>query len=109
MKLIRKIQDNRISRLFIPALAVLFVFSLSFHNHALGECTDTGYGSHSSSSHSVEDCSACLLQGKLEVPKVEFSINNNEICLHITYFIVDQIVPDTYGIIDQPSRAPPIA
>ncbi len=109
MKLIRKIQEIKISRFFIPAIAVLFVFSLSFHNHALGEHADTSFDSHHSSSHSAEDCSACLLQGKIEVPKVEYSFNNNEIGLHISYFVIDQIVPDSFGIIDQPSRAPPIA
>ena len=109
MKLIRKIQENKISGFFIPALAVLFVFSLSFHNHAFGEYENISFDSHTHSSHSVEDCSACLLHGKLEVPKVEFSFNNNEIGLHITYFVIDQITPDSFGIIDQPSRAPPIA
>ena len=109
MKLIKDLKKRNISRLFYPALAVLFVFSLSFHNHAFGDHEGSGYDSHHSCSHSAEDCSACMLHGKLEAPKVEFSSNNNKIALHITYFVVDQIVPNAYGIFDQPSRAPPIA
>ena len=107
MKLIRKIQEHRISRFFIPALAVLFVFSLSFHNHEFGDHTCSSFDSHTSSSHSAEDCSACLLQGNLQVPEIEYFNNDKDLGLYITYTSIDLVVPESFAVLDTPSRAPP--
>ncbi len=107
MRLIRNIQRNKLSRFFIPALAVLFVFSLSFHNHAFGEHDTHGLDSHPSASHSIEDCSACLLQGNLQAPKIEYSFNNNNLSQSIIYISIDFIVPHSFLNLDKPSRAPP--
>ncbi|MGB2692757.1 MAG: hypothetical protein WBC96_09710, partial [Thermodesulfobacteriota bacterium] len=84
MKKIRDLQNNAFSRLFIPALAVLFVFSLTFHNHSFSSTTTDGLDSHSSEKHSIEDCSACLLQGNLQPPETGFSFNNNKLGLLLT-------------------------
>lgn len=107
MKKIRDLQNNAFSRLFIPALAVLFVFSLSFHNHSFSTTTTHGLDSHSSASHSIEDCSACLLQGNLQRPETGFSFNNNKLGLLLTTISIDFIVTDSFLNIDKPSRAPP--
>ena len=108
MKLIRKIHDNKISNVIIPALAVLFVFSLSFHTHSFGENTTTSFDSHAECSHSVEDCSACLLQGNLQVPKIGYINDNKDLGLCITYTSNKLVVPNSFVNIDRPSRAPPI-
>jgi len=107
MKKIRKLQNNRYSRFFFPALAVLFVFSLSFHNHSFSSSTTSGLDSHSSASHSIEDCSACLLQGNLQPPETGFSYNNKDLGLLIETISIDFIVTDSFLNLDKPSRAPP--
>lgn len=107
MKKIRALQNNGFSRLFIPALAVLFVFSLSFHNHSFSSANTDGLDSHSSASHSIEDCSACLLQGNLQVPKTGISYNSNNFGQLIAYISIDFTVPHTFVDLSKPSRAPP--
>ena len=107
MKLIRNIQDNKISRLTMPLLAALFVFSLSFHNHAFGENTAISIDSHCTHSHSADDCSACLLQGNLQVPKIELYVDNNFLSIQVAYFNLDLVITDSLITLDHPSRAPP--
>ena len=107
MKIIRDILNRNISRYFIPALAVLFVFSLSFHNHGIGDSTDFAVDSHTSASHSVEDCSACLLQGNLQVPEIDIFFNANNIGQFILFISIDFAVPHSFVDLNKPSRAPP--
>lgn len=107
MKIIRDIQNRNISRYFIPALAVLFIFSLSLHNHGIGDSTDFAVDSHTSASHSVEDCSACLLQGNLQVPEIDISFNANNVGQLIAYISIDFTVPHSFVDLNKPSRAPP--
>jgi len=110
MRLIRDMHNNTFSRFFIPALAILFVFSLSLHNHTLSGASTYGVDSHSTPSHSVEDCSACLLQGNLQVPETGYSFNiNNYLGQLIAFISTDFIVPHSFLNLDKPSRAPPIS
>ena len=107
MKLIRDIQHKEFSRFLIPALAVLFIFSLSIHNHGIGKSVNLSVDSHSSSSHSVEDCSACLLQGNLQVPETGPSVNTENFGHIIVYISYDFTVSNTFVDLNKPSRAPP--
>jgi hypothetical protein len=107
MNLFRDIQKNEVSRFLIPALAVLFIFSLSIHNHGIGEYANFSIDSHSSSSHSVDDCSACLLQGNLQVPETGFAFNIGSFGLLTAYISNDFTVPHTFVDLNKPSRAPP--
>lgn len=107
MKLIRDIQNNNLSRYLIPAIAVIFLFSLSFHNHGFADLTSSSIDSHTSVTHSIEDCSACLLQGNLQVPKTGFSINPNNFGQLIAYRSIDHSIPHTFVDLSKPSRAPP--
>jgi len=110
MKLIRDIQNNQISKFFTPAIAILFVFSLSLHNHTLSGASTHGFDSHATASHSVEDCSACLLHGNLQVPETGYSFNiNSDLGLLIAFISTDFIVPHSFLNLDKPSRAPPIS
>jgi len=110
MKKIRDLQNNAFSRFFIPALAVFFVFSLSFHNHSFSGSNTDGVNSHSTTSNSVEDCSACLLQGNLQVPETGFSLSNiSKLDQLITFIRIDFVVPHSFLNLDTPSRAPPTA
>jgi len=100
-------QKKDLSRLLIPAIAVLFIFSLSIHNHGIGASANLSIDSHSSSSHSVEDCSACLLQGNLQVPETEFAFSTGNFGLLIAYISNDFTVPHSFVDLNKPSRAPP--
>ena len=107
MKLIRNLQKNNLSRLFLPALAVLFVFSLSFHNHGIGEHPHYSFESQSHANHSLEDCSACLLQGSLQIPQAAKYFDTSYLGHIIATLSIDLVVPNSYLNIDKPSRAPP--
>ena len=109
MKLIRDIQKNEYSRYFIPALVVLFVFSLSFHNHAIGQKVDISVDSHDYSSRSVDDCSACLLQGNLKAPESGFSLNNYYLGQIVSTISTELEVPNSNYYLVTHSRAPPTA
>jgi hypothetical protein len=108
MKLIRDLQNNELHRFFIPALAVLFVFSLSFHNHSISGSITDGVDSHSTAGHSVEDCSACLLQGNLQVPEIEYSFNGDKLGELIDFIDADFLIPSSFLNLEKPSRSPPI-
>jgi len=108
MRLLREINKNRLSGFFIPALAVLFVFSLSFHNHAISGSPTHNLDSNSTAGHSVEDCSACLLQGNLQVPETGYSYNGNKLGELIAFVNLDFIIPSSLLDLDKPSRSPPI-
>ena len=107
MKLVREINKNRLSRFFIPALAVLFVFSLSFHNHSISGSITDNVDSRSTARHPVEDCSACLLQGNLQVPETGYSFDNNQLEQLLAFISLDFTVPTSYLNLDKPSRSPP--
>jgi hypothetical protein len=107
MRISREINKNRLSSFFIPALAVLFVFSLSLHNHTISGSITNNLDSNSTQSYSIEDCSACLLQGNLQVPEIEYSFNNNQLGQLIAFISIDFIVPASYLNLDKPSRSPP--
>ena len=107
MKLVREIRKKRLSRFFIPALAVLFVFSLSFHNHSIAGSSTLNLDPRSTQSHSIEDCSACLLQGNLQVPETEYSFYNNQLEQLLAFISIDFTVPHSFLNLDKPSRSPP--
>ena len=108
MRLLRKINKNRLSSFFIPALAVLFVFSLSFHNHTFASSITHNMDSQSTTGHSVEDCSACLLQGNLQVPEIEYSFNSDKLGELIAFIDTDFLIPSSFLNLEKPSRSPPI-
>jgi len=108
MNLIRDIQKKDLSRFLIPALAVLFIFSLSIHNHGIGESANLSIDSHSSSGHSVEDCSACLLQGNLQLPETGLEVNADNFGQLMAIVITDITFKHTFIDPNKPSRAPPI-
>jgi len=107
MKLLREISKNRLSGFFIPALAVLFVFSLSFHNHAIFGSPTHNLDSNPTAGHSVEDCSACLLQGNLQVPETGYLYNGNKLGELVAFVNLDFIIPSSFLNLDKPSRSPP--
>ena len=111
MKIVRENIMIGPSRLLLPMLAVIFVISISFHNHAIGmdsgsviEISDAAPDTH----HSVEDCSACLLQGNVKLPDIG-SVFNAPIPLIITSLEEnDFLIPSSFLQLNKPSRSPPV-
>jgi len=109
MKLIRAMQKKQTSRYFLPALAILFVFALSFHNHALVGSNALALDSNTSSGHFIEDCSACILQGNLQVPETGHTFKNYILGQIIGVITAEYTVPNSFINSDKSSRAPPTA
>jgi len=107
MRLFRKINKNSIYKFCIPALAVLFVFSLSIHNHSIAGSSATNLDTNPAQSHSIEDCSACWLQKNLQVPQIEYSFNGDKLGELIAFIDTEFLIPTSFLNLDKPSRSPP--
>ena len=111
MKIVRENLMVGPSRLLLPVLAAVFVISISLHNHAIGidagsvvNISDAAPDTH----HSVEDCSACLLQGSVKLPDMG-SAYNAPIPLIITSLEETQfLIPSSFLQLNKPSRSPPV-
>ncbi len=98
------------ARLLLPMLAVIFVISISLHNHAIGidsgsviELSDAAPDTH----HSVQDCSACLLQGNVKLPDMG-AVFIAPIPLIITSLEETEfLIPSSFLQLNKPSRSPP--
>lgn len=110
MKIFRENIFKVPSRILLPMLAVIFVISISFHNHSIG--IDTGSVIEISAAapdthHSVEDCSACLLQGNVKLPDMG-AVFNTPIPLIITSLEEnDFLITSSFLQLNKPSRSPP--
>jgi len=111
MNIIRELSNKKESKLFVPVLAVLFVLSLSFHNHTFSlyagpsvEISDL----HTESLHSVTDCSACLLQGNFELPDTGAAFNLPLSGPLTLLEEIDFLLPSSYLKLKKPSRSPPV-
>lgn len=110
MKIARLIGKNRISGALAAALALVFVLSLSVHNHYFsfgggGRISQSGehYG------HSAESCSACRLQGNIELPDRDVSPVYVISLTYIVYESSEPLVPASYLSLEKPTRSPPSA
>ncbi len=110
MKIVRENITKGPLRLLLPILAVIFVISISSHNHAIGidsgsiiEISDAAPDTH----HSIEDCSACLLQGNVKLPDMG-TVFNTPIPLIITSLEETEfLIPSSFLQLNKPSRSPP--
>ena len=112
MNIIRETLLSGQLRMLVPILALIFVVSVSFHNHAIGldsstviEVTDT----HHDTLHSVEDCSACLLQGNLKLPDTEYAYSSPVPVVVSSLTEIELLLPESYLKLNKPSRSPPRA
>ena len=111
MKTLRELNKNGPSKLFLPLLAVIFVISLSLHNHAISiysgssiEISDSDWDS----THSLTDCSACLLQGSIKLRDTGTAFNLPGSGLITSLEEIDFSIPSSYLILNKPSRSPPV-
>lgn len=111
MKHIREINQNLLSRIFIPLFAVLFVFSISAHNHQISVDPDSSLhisGSITTVSHSFEDCPACLLHGNIKPPRTDTVINLVDPGQSIAFTDTGYLIPASFLTLNKPSRSPPL-
>ena len=111
MKFVRDRILNGPGSLMLPILALVFVLSISFHNHGIAQesghvtqISDTGHDLH----HSVEDCSACLLQGNVKLPDLGAGPDSPIPLVVSVLKETEDLVPPSFLKRDKPSRSPPI-
>ena len=111
MKLVRDNIINGPGSLILPILALIFVLSVSFHNHGIAqesghvvEISETEPDLH----HSAEDCSACLLQGKVKPLDLGAGLDSLIPLIISALEETEYSVPPSFFKQDKPSRSPPV-
>lgn len=110
MKTVRNTHGKLISKFFFPVISLLFIFSVSAHNHKINLSPDASVTvSHTApaAGHSVEDCSACLLHGNIKLSYADTIVNIIDTELYITYIEFEDLIPLSFSSFYKPSRAPP--
>jgi len=110
MKTVRNIHGKPISKLFFSIISLLFIFSVSVHNHKINVSPDASAKvSHTApaAGHSVEGCSACLLHGNIKLSSADTVVNVIDAGLYITFVEFEDLIPLSFSSFDKPSRAPP--
>ena len=110
MNLLRDKIFSGYGSLVLLTLAALFVFTISFHNHALEEgtgplvvITDSDHDSH----HSANDCFTCLIQSNIKLPELEQGLGSPIPTVLSTLEEDQYLLPTSYFKPDKPSRSPP--
>ncbi len=107
---VTKAKRQRINAFFTAALALVFVLSLSVHNH--GFAPDGGERitkSAEHSSHSIEQCSACRLHGNMELPERDALPVLIDSPVLISFSTDASLVPASFLTLYKPTRSPPLA
>lgn len=107
---VTKAKTKRVSAFFAAAFALVFVLSLSVHNHGFGP--ETGVRITKSAGHmghSVEQCSACRLHGNLELPERENLPVLIDSPVLISFSTDVPLVPASFLTLYKSTRSPPPA
>lgn len=108
----KSLKTRAIPRFLISGLAILFVLSLSLHNHAFyyGTFSFTKkicQAESSYPSHSKDFCSACRLDGDIKSQDIVNNLNSLLGTL-VFYLGSDVLIPSSFLIQNKSSRSPPI-
>ena len=110
MKLLREKILGGPGSFILPLLAAVLVVSISFHSHAPEEesgpqirIADSGHGS----SHPVNDCFTCLIQGNIKLPDIGPGLTTPIPIIISTLEEAQFLLPTSYLNTDKPSRSPP--
>lgn len=107
---VTKANRQRINAFFTAALALVFVLSLSVHNH--GFAPDGGERvtkSAEHSGHSIEQCSACRLHGNMELLARDALPVLIDSPVLISFSTHAPLVPASFLTLYKPTRSPPLA
>lgn len=105
-----KANRQRINTFFAAALALVFVLSLSVHNHGFAPDGDeriTQPADHQG--HSIEQCSACRLHGNMKLPErdaLPALIDSPEL---VSFNTDVPLLPASFLTLYKPTRSPPLA
>ena len=105
-----KVNRQRVNAIFAAAFALVFVLSLSVHNHGFGP--DGGVRITKSAGHpghSVEQCSACRLHGNLELPERDALPVLVDSPVLISFGTDVPLVPASFLTLFKSTRSPPLA
>jgi hypothetical protein len=105
-----KVNRRRLNAFFTAVLALVFVLSLSIHNHGFGP--DGGERITKSAGHpghSVEQCSACRLHGNLELPERDALPVLIDSPVLISFGTDTPLVPASFLTLYKSTRSPPLA
>ncbi len=109
--LIMSIGIKNINRVLISFLAILFVLSVSLHNHVFGFGdsskgkvlkTEQGYVAHYSGF-----CSACRLNGNLKQTEGIHKVFFNKFAQLIEFLNLDLLLPSSLNQLKKLTRSPP--
>jgi hypothetical protein len=100
------------TKISIWFLVVIFVLSLSLHNHVFYFASSLPDGVYKTQSgypgHNIEYCSACRLSGNLRQTNNFINIAFNRFSRLITYVNNDLIIPSSYYRFNYSPRSPPV-
>ena len=101
---------RRVNAFFAAAFALVFVLSLSVHNHGFGP--DSGV--HITKSvdhleHSIEQCSPCMLHGNLDLPERDALPVLIDSPVLISFSTDVPLVPASFLTLYKSTRSPPLA
>jgi hypothetical protein len=112
MKTIRVTNKSGVSKLFIPLLGLLLVFSISLHNHKISLNPETSVkittAAHPSS-NSVDFCSACFLSGNIKLTNAVAVFSLTDPGQSISFNEIKLLIPRSFLRYIKPSRSPPVA
>lgn len=103
---------REISRFLISGLAVLFILSLSLHNHAFyygTSLTKKVYQPESSyPRHSKDFCSACRLDGEIKSQDTVSDLGFSSLGTLVDHLNLDVLVPSSFLTQNKSTRSPPL-
>ncbi|HSE83417.1 MAG TPA: hypothetical protein VLB01_02575 [Thermodesulfobacteriota bacterium] len=102
---------GEIPRFLISGLAIIFILSLSLHNHSFyyGTSLTKVYQPESSyPRHSKDFCSACRLDGDIKPQGAGDSLGFSSLGTLVDHLNLDVLIPSSFLTQNKPSRSPPI-
>jgi hypothetical protein len=102
---------KKVSDIAVLSLVILFVLSLSLHNHAF--CFDNSSVKKVSQSesaypgHSEQSCSACRLNGNVKPHDKTNIINSHSLETLIGFLDLGVLIPSSFLVLKKSPRSPP--
>lgn len=112
MKPLEAMRNLAVSKYLMPLLGVLFVFSISIHNHRISISPDALVkvsGASQEAGHSVELCAACILHGHIKLASACPVFNPIDPGLSISYNQNEFLTAYSLFLNNKTSRSPPAA
>ena len=103
---------NNLSRVLVFHLSIIFLLSLSLHNHhfdtgasSTEEIVKTEFGYQTHLNNGM--CSACRLNGNFKQTDEFKKVDHNKFGIFIAFFNNDQLIPSSDFQLNKSPRSPP--